>query len=691
MIDRGLASGGEWTPVSVLNFRFAVPDPEAARIERDLTSLVVGGLAARPGTIVLERAKLLQAVFEKAMTGETDPFWSGAYLVEGTIRRDGDRLVAQPLLKPPAGGRPVQIPALSLATNDLPQGASRIVSALAVAIGTRAHVDVAWSHEAEAGVLGSEAKWCYRNNHMQKAVDLAEAAMALGSRDVLLRNVRVLAETQMAHPQPGPRSPLAGSEFGVRTVRLVPDSESLAQALGHAQRALTALLDNYRRRSATPLESGSLDPDERDLAFQPARAASAILRAIHDADREDEFADETSHLRVLLRQTREKMHNPAFLRKDNIFDMNRIAAWVALEASFSGFWYERADDAFAAYRTLLQIPVGVGEATFGDIRRTLGAPVAGSPVAGTKAGRSQDPRLAAARDVTATSFETRWRGFLKTLQRDPDPQLRLDGFLLEKLMARDPKELLAAYEKAMQAMIEAADPVIALGLRKMNDYSDLLSVTARQRGGFDNRWVDLAEKWLLQSVPCRAYSETAFFRVVDLDPEMEFRDPDPAAPNRAASGGPPLVSSLTLLNTREMSTGQVARIQSALRRYRDRRMPPDASAARSQPATESQGPKPDANLSTRVSEPVTGRPRVDLKWLGVQFPALGAIPGIRGIASSVVEGDRIWILAECGRVAPFRYHAVEVETVGKSVRTLYVAPENGHLLRHGKELLCVLP
>jgi hypothetical protein len=78
----------EATPVSVANLRASTGTGDGLVLEREMTMLLNLRLAREPSVFLLERRSLETLQAEKAMAAEEEPFWSGAYVIDGIINRD---------------------------------------------------------------------------------------------------------------------------------------------------------------------------------------------------------------------------------------------------------------------------------------------------------------------------------------------------------------------------------------------------------------------------------------------------------------------------------------------------------------------------------------------------------------------------------------------------------------------------
>ncbi len=80
----------EAIPFSVVNLHSAVETTAAHEMEQQLTFLIIERLTREKRLFVLERKRMQMLSEEKERSGlEDQPFWSGSYLLDGTIDRNG--------------------------------------------------------------------------------------------------------------------------------------------------------------------------------------------------------------------------------------------------------------------------------------------------------------------------------------------------------------------------------------------------------------------------------------------------------------------------------------------------------------------------------------------------------------------------------------------------------------------------
>jgi hypothetical protein len=84
---------GNVTALSLLGLRFDIDAPDRRELERNFNILLASRLSAEPDTVVLERWRLNDAIFEKALAAQTSlPFWTGSSLIDGGLRENDSRV-----------------------------------------------------------------------------------------------------------------------------------------------------------------------------------------------------------------------------------------------------------------------------------------------------------------------------------------------------------------------------------------------------------------------------------------------------------------------------------------------------------------------------------------------------------------------------------------------------------------------
>ncbi|MEN9573840.1 MAG: hypothetical protein RL514_1695 [Verrucomicrobiota bacterium] len=220
-------------PVSILNLRSALNTTRAVALERDLTSLLTERLLRQREVFVLERRRMDQLTAERELGGEVESaFWSGSYLLEGVINKDGEqagRVTVHGRLIPPGGGTATQVEVEGERT-ELPQ----LVNALAGKIFTSLHrspTDAAWGTPEEAAKYFEEARWASRWGMRPEARAAADAAWALGLRGVELATVRLAGWTAELQATTAWREEARQTARGYLVALRPPDPRQLEMAL----------------------------------------------------------------------------------------------------------------------------------------------------------------------------------------------------------------------------------------------------------------------------------------------------------------------------------------------------------------------------------------------------------------------------------------------------------------------------
>ncbi|NBV23280.1 MAG: hypothetical protein EBS05_15335 [Proteobacteria bacterium] len=184
----------EAVPVSILNLRSALNTTRAVALERDLTLLLTERLLRQREVFVLERRRLDQLATERELHGgsEENAFWSGSFMLEGVINKDGEqagRVAVLGRLIPPGGGVATQVQ-----VEGDPAELPRLVNELAGKVFTVLHqppTDASWGTPEEAAKYFEEARWASRWGMRPEARAAADAAWALGLHGVELATMRL--------------------------------------------------------------------------------------------------------------------------------------------------------------------------------------------------------------------------------------------------------------------------------------------------------------------------------------------------------------------------------------------------------------------------------------------------------------------------------------------------------------------
>jgi hypothetical protein len=171
---------GKISALSLLGLRFEVDAPETRTLERQINVLLASRLSAEPDTVVLERWRLNDAVFEKSLNSQpTAPFWTGSSLIDGSMTW-ADKTVTVALRVRPPGG-----PAVSLSDKDTADHLPALVSRLADKIEAHPMTQTAWQPAEEADHYAQLGKWCLDNRLFDEGAEATALATQGGSRSGL--------------------------------------------------------------------------------------------------------------------------------------------------------------------------------------------------------------------------------------------------------------------------------------------------------------------------------------------------------------------------------------------------------------------------------------------------------------------------------------------------------------------------
>ena len=258
-------------PLSFVDIRGATNSETANRSGQTLRTLLGIRLTAQPELFVLERWRLDELAWESVLAGDSFPaFWNGAWLLDGSVTEAGGQVELSMRLRA-ADGREIR---WTRRGND--KELARLVAEVTADVLERLPAGkppAAWDSQAEAKEFFAEAEWATRWHLHARALQAAEAAIALGLDSVPVQRLRYLACCTLAGSQgtgdmayfirdpsgtrflPRMRTP-DGSviERSLRAIALYndlrnsPAGSELSKAAFHAERgkATTAELDAAR-------------------------------------------------------------------------------------------------------------------------------------------------------------------------------------------------------------------------------------------------------------------------------------------------------------------------------------------------------------------------------------------------------------------------------------------------------------
>ncbi|HEY8240963.1 MAG TPA: hypothetical protein VIH35_05925, partial [Kiritimatiellia bacterium] len=313
--------------VSFLGIHAPVAGPKTEELERQLGLLFVHRMAHEPSWFVLERRRLDVAADEVALARETNAFWTGSFLLDGSLQEGpaSNHLALTLSLKQP-DGRVVAAPRVEGSATAL---VSLMEEAAARLVETVAHAPPAgaWNPAEEAAVFFKRGIWALQANIFREASEAAEASWALGNQSDDCWQLRVRTTTLLAIPE----------TFADRFFRMdAIDARTIGASIGHARRSLELYADGVR--------AGRRPGGWEHLGIGAIRAASKTLKAAHLArqtrTREGEIAD----LRAAVR-------DGAHLLRESV-DGGPPYELEELMYLYATYWCETPEDTIKVYRAM---------------------------------------------------------------------------------------------------------------------------------------------------------------------------------------------------------------------------------------------------------------------------------------------------------------------------------------------------
>ncbi|PWU16768.1 MAG: hypothetical protein C5B50_12755 [Verrucomicrobia bacterium] len=340
----------EALPISFLNIRSAVRFTAGESLERQMNTLLVLRLMSRKEFFVLERQKLQLLAREKDLKGVGDaPFWTGSYLLEGTLDKGGynaQTLTLSARLTPPGGPSPINVELSGKRSNPLllvDELATRILSEI-----TKRPQTNEWNALEEANRYFDEASWALKWLMIPEAQAAADSAWELGRRDLDCALVRVKAHTLMATLD-GPYYRWDYNEVYPEAAESPPRRPTdtwLRETLSRFHSALT-MLEAYEAFTPTnALIKTGPDTSWYAAGLESLRVASQVLQLFHlRHDLQIEAADQLPELRLGARvlASRLSIASPG----------QHQETLLKYKIDFGCLWQESPEDCVTFYRKLL--------------------------------------------------------------------------------------------------------------------------------------------------------------------------------------------------------------------------------------------------------------------------------------------------------------------------------------------------
>jgi len=349
-------------PISILNLRSSVQTGAGLELERQLTLLMAERLSREPRLFVVERRAMQLLTRENEWKGLDDSsFWTGSYLLEGTIDPEGysaEKMTISARLKPPDGGAVVPI-TINCARTNLADAVNQLAERTLAGLNIKG-ADSAWNASAEAVQYLAEAKWAYRWGLYAQARDASESAWALGepTRELAVLRIRSYAESVWRIEE----------HTGNVMFPVVPDSAAFGPLVRAAQL--------YDQGAHSEFPGGApLDNEWFMMGFRLLRQMAAILEGYYySAELREGHETELGELRQIARGLDEELNAripldlvsngltlpnwvwvPTELGKSEIhYPKELLAKFYDTQFGQAGVWCDHPADAVPVFRRAIE-------------------------------------------------------------------------------------------------------------------------------------------------------------------------------------------------------------------------------------------------------------------------------------------------------------------------------------------------
>jgi hypothetical protein len=331
---------GKITALSLLGLRFEVDAPAQRDLERQFNILLASRLSAEPDTLVLERWRLNDALFEKSLAGQqTSPFWTGSSLIDGRLRWVKGDVAVNLRLRSPQGAES------ELTDQDTPDHLADLIGRLAEKIRQRPTATSTWKPVDEAHHYADLAVWCLNNRLYEEGVQAVESARALGDNSRATQALQVKAYAMLAYPDDLQVLQTASDNYRLFQI----DPNSFPQRVAAATRTAQAAREYLKTNGSFSSLQWSLE-DPIDLTVPALNTCLRILDAAYDNHFQANNADETAGLR---HETRDLIADLGAKLLPQPPSMQR-GAFLNYRAFYVALWNDTPAATLACYREMLK-------------------------------------------------------------------------------------------------------------------------------------------------------------------------------------------------------------------------------------------------------------------------------------------------------------------------------------------------
>jgi hypothetical protein len=414
---------GKVSALSLLGLRFEVDGPDVREMERKINILLANRLSAEPDTVVLERWRLNDALFEKSLTSQSlAPFWTGSSLIDGSMKWGNKNVEVKLRMRPPNGAE------VSISDKDSADHLAELVDRLASKIKAHPMIQGAWQPAAEADHFARLGKWCLDNRLTDQGGEAIESAVALGdeSSDTKRLQIRAYASLTFTDEQPD-----ANSIYDPAAPKVDPQTVSERVKRGKTAVDLAGrYLEENPGFSGQPGESG----DPVAVGMPVLDNCLRLLRFAYLTGFSHNHPDETTDLRHAVQALMIQMEPLLDKRSSAQRDL-----FLTYQVRYTPYWHDLPEEMVGYYRDLLNRKAGgatIRTELFESRYFVLHPPtlVPEKLLALTPEEKEAvsdwygaSPWILAWDDQPLSGLSSTWENFLKELSVSPEPVLQADA------------------------------------------------------------------------------------------------------------------------------------------------------------------------------------------------------------------------------------------------------------------------
>ena len=445
---------GKIETLSLLGLRFDVDSPRTRDTERSINMLLASRLSAEPNTLVLERWRLNDAVFEKSLVPQQPaPFWTGSSLIDGSVKGQNDMKGENDLLEVTMRVRSPQGTEISVSDRDTAGNLPALVERMVVRIRGHPAVQDVWKPLDEAAHYAQLGNWCLDNRLYEEGEEAYASALALGDNTRTTHMLQVKACTMQAYPDDFRYQSHVGLDYNSRLIL----ADSIPGRVSAAIEASRLARDYMNVNQDFSSPAWTLE-DPQDLGLCVLGTCLRVLWMAYDNGFQSDHAEAVAGLRHETQQLMDEIGAKLASRSDS----KLRDAFLNLRVFQAGLWHEKPEETIAFYREALT--GGRGNST--QVRRILFGSLNALTVEGLREpdldgdinpihffAKNGPPWIYAWDGRSPDEVKALWKNFIDELAASPDPILQCDAlkfkfYSMRTITGRD--EVLAHYIAFLQ-------------------------------------------------------------------------------------------------------------------------------------------------------------------------------------------------------------------------------------------------